>query len=142
MKKPTPEPGEWQTEVTPFGGVRRYRMIGNCKEYEMEINGLPQSVFLESNRRMKEKREAEHEETRRREKETAAQQRNCPFADGIHTNCSQEKCALYVDGCALARLTGRPPAKNTAGLQCPLGRAKTPCRTDCALYKNGCTLIG
>ena len=31
------EPGEWQEEVNQYGGVRRYRMIGNCKEYEMDV---------------------------------------------------------------------------------------------------------
>lgn len=27
------EPGEWQEEVNQWGGKRRYRMIGNVKEY-------------------------------------------------------------------------------------------------------------
>ena len=42
-RHPELEPGEWQTDETG----RRFRMIGNCKEYEPEINGVPQSVFCQ-----------------------------------------------------------------------------------------------
>ena len=31
------EPGEWQEEKNRFGGVRRFRMIGNVREYECEV---------------------------------------------------------------------------------------------------------
>lgn len=134
-----PEPGEWQTDE--YG--RRFRMIGNCKEYEMEINGVPQSVFLESNRRMKEQREKQLKEEQAKAAERAAQRRNCPFSDGMQTDCKREACALFMDGCTLARLTDRPPAKATEGLQCPLSKYKSACRKDCALFKaTGCTLTG
>ena len=134
-----PEPGEWQTDE--YG--RRFRMIGNCKEYEPEINGVPQSVFLESNRRMKEQREKQLKEEQAKAAERAAKRRYCPLKDGMSTDCSLEKCALYMDGCTLARLTDRPPAKATEGLQCPLSRYKSACRKDCALFKaTGCTLTG
>ncbi len=140
--KPAPEPGEWQTETTPYGGVRRYRMIGGMKEYEPEINGIPQSVFLESNRRMREQREAEYKEEQRRAAERAAQRRNCPFRDGMQTDCTREACALFLNGCTLARLADQPPAKATEGLQCPFSKYRSKCRTDCALYNGGCTLTG
>ena len=41
------EPGEWQREPGPFG--RRYRMVGSAIEYEREINGIPESVFITGN---------------------------------------------------------------------------------------------
>lgn len=51
------EPGEWQEEVNQYGGVRRYRMIGNCKEYEMDVTvdgiTIPQSQLEDYHRRKK-----------------------------------------------------------------------------------------
>ena len=137
--KPAPEPGEWQTDK--YG--KRYRQVGSCIEYEPEINGIPQSVFFASQKAQKERDKARYEQERREAAERAAKQRNCPLKDGISTACSLEKCALYMDGCTLARLTDRPPAKATEGLQCPLSRYKSACRKDCALFKaTGCTLTG
>lgn len=137
--KPPAEPGEWQTDK--YG--KRYREVGDhIIEYEVEIGGIPQSDFLERNRRMKEMLDAEYKEEQRRAAERAAQRRNCPFIDsnGRNTDCSREACALFIgESCTLARLT---PAKDTEGLQCPFDRYKHKCRTDCALYRNGCTLTG
>ena len=138
------EPGEWQEEVNQYGGVRRYRMIGNCKEYEMDVTvdgiTIPQSQLEDYHRRKKEAEQA------RREAEKNAPppppRKNCPLADGMNTDCTNEKCALYLNGCTLARLTDRPPAKATEGLQCPFSKYNYKCRTDCALYKGGCTLTG
>lgn len=130
-----PEPGEWETDKNG----RRFRRVGTSIEYEMEINGVPQSVFLESNRRMKEQREKQLKEEQAKAAERAAQRRNCPFSDGMQTDCKREACALFMDGCTLARLTA---AADTQGKQCPLNRYRQKCRTDCALYKGGCTLTG
>ena len=132
-----PEPGEWETDKNG----RRFRRVGTSIEYEMEINGVPQSVFLESNRRMKEQREKQLKEEQAKAAERAALRRNCPFKDSNNriTDCDREKCALFLDGCTLARLT---PAKDTEGLQCPFDNYRRKCRTDCALYKGGCTLTG
>lgn len=135
---PAPEPGEWQTDK--YG--KRYRMVGNCKEYEPEINGIPQSVFFASQKRQAEQRAAELEREKKEAAERAARRRNCPIYDNTglnNTDCSLEACALYMDGCTLARFT---PAKDTEGLQCPFDRYKRGCRKDCALYRNGCTLTG
>ena len=136
MRHQTPEPGEWQTDEHG----RRYRMIGNCKEFEPEINGIPESVFFRSQQAQREQRARELAEEQRRAAERAAQRRNCPFRDGMQTDCSREACALFLNGCTLTRLTDRPPAKATQGLQCPLSKYRAKCREDCALYKNGCTL--
>ena len=130
-----PEPGEWQTNK--YG--KRYRQVGSCIEYEPEINGIPQSIFFASQKAQKERDKARYEQEQREAAERAAKQRNCPLKDGMSTACSLEKCALYMDGCTLARLT---PTKDTEGLQCPFSRYRSKCRTDCALYKGGCTLTG
>ena len=135
---PAPEPGEWQTDK--YG--KRYRMVGNCKEYEPEINGIPQSVFFASQKRQAEQRAAELEREKKEAAERAARRRNCPIYDNTELNntaCSLEACALYMDGGTLARFT---PAKDTEGWQCPFDRYKRGCRKDCALYRNGCTLTG
>ena len=135
---PAPEPGEWQTDK--YG--KRYRKVGNCIEYEPEINGIPQSVFFRSQKAQKEADAKRYAEERRKAAERAAQRRNCPFRDSnsMNTDCEREKCALFVDGCTLARLTA---AKATEGLQCPFSKYNYKCRTDCALYNvTGCTLTG
>ena len=128
MKRPELEPGEWQQEPGPFG--RRFRMIGNTKEYEPDINGIPAHIFYASNK-------AKIEVTKEPKTEP---QRICPFhgSNSINSDCKRGNCALFVaDNCALAQIVGRP-AKDTAALQCPF--YKNQCRTDCALYKDGCTL--
>ena len=132
-----PEPGEWERDERG----RLFRKVGNCIEYEPEINGVPQSVFFASQKAQKAQREAYYKEEQRKAAERAAQRRNCPFKDSNspRTDCDREKCALFVDGCTLARLT---PAKDTEGLQCPFSRYRHKCRKDCALYKGGCTLTG
>lgn len=131
------EPGEWQTDEHG----RRYRMIGNTKEYEPEINGVPQSVFFRSQQAQREQRARELAEEQRKAAEYARLKRNCPFIDSNsrNTDCSREACALFVDGCTLARLKA---AADTQGKQCPFSRYHSKCRTDCALYKGGCTLTG
>lgn len=137
---PAPEPGEWQQEPGAFG--RRYRMVNGVKEYEMEINGVPQSVFFASQKAQKAQQEAAREREKKEAAERAARRRNCPIYDNTglnNTDCSLEACALYMNGCTLARLT---PARDTEGLQCPFDRYRHKCRTDCALYKGGCTLTG
>ena len=65
--------------------------------------------------------------------------KKCPFREGIDTSCELEKCALFLDGCALSRIGGTPE-KDTRGKKCPLNVYKKPCSSECALYKNGCSL--
>lgn len=140
------EPGEWQEEINAFGGVRRYRMIGNCKEYEptIRVDGIeiPQSELTAYHERKKAAQAAQIEAAKKAQA-TAPPPRNCPFSDGMSTQCTREKCALYLNGCTLARLTDRPPAKATEGLQCPFSKYHYKCRKDCALFNNtGCTFTG
>lgn len=132
-------PGEWQTEVNAFGGVHRYRMVGNVKEYEptVTIDGIdiPESQVEDYNRRRKEQAAAQIEQNRRAAAQ-AAPLYSCPFKGA--NNCTREKCALYVGrGCALARIAERATA-DTDGKACPF--SPYSCRKTCGLYKNGCVL--
>lgn len=129
---------EWQTDKDG----RRFRRIGNCIEYEpvIKIDGIeiPQSELAEYHQRRKEveRERKEAEQTRPEPPKT----KNCPFSDGMQTACTRDKCALYVNGCAIPQLINTPARKDTIGLQCPLNKYHRACRTDCALYKNGCIL--
>ena len=144
-----PEPGEWQEEVNAYGGVKRFRMIGQIKEYEptITINGLeiPQSQLEEYHRRQK-----EAEERRKAEALEAAKNRpepkSCPFATGCNTTCKREDCKIFLKGkCAIAILADAHGAEQTEqtdqtqAAKCPFsvyGRCK-----GCALYNNGCAIV-
>ena len=106
----------------------------------VKVDGIeiPQSQLTAYHERKKAAQAAQIE-AERKGSATARPPRNCPFADGMQTSCTQEKCALYMDGCTLARAKA---AKVTEGLQCPISKYKAKCRKDCALYNNGCTLTG
>lgn len=139
-ERPEPEASEWQQEPGLYG--RRYRIVGGIKEYEMDINGVPESVFFASQKAQKERDAAQREMEKREFLQRAALRRNCPFRTGIHTDCSREKCALFVsNGCILAQIASKPAA-DTAGRQCPFDTYRSNCRQDCALYKGGCALTG
>jgi hypothetical protein len=133
-----PEASEWQTDADG----RRYRMVGNgCKEYETILTttgGQMNAEQLKEWNASKPQREAAARKAEAdRQRAAKAAQLHCPFADGLKTGCKGEQCALYLNGCTLARSAA---ARDTKGLSCPFARGKTPCRADCALYKGGCTL--
>lgn len=118
------------------------------EQQRLKVNPLPLHCFPQYRTKAHHlgyhKRKKEAEQARREAAKNAPPpppRKNCPLADGMNTDCTNEKCALYLNGCTLARLTDRPPAKATEGLQCPLSKYRFKCRTDCALYnKTGCTL--
>ncbi len=62
--------------------------------------------------------------------------KRCPFRSGITVNCYGDDCALYKNGCTLARI--RKSGNDTNGKRCPF--TGSGCAKDCALYKNGCAL--
>ncbi len=132
----TPDDAEYN-EVDQYG--RHFRKVGNCIEYEPEINGMPRSVFFASQKAQKQR----DEENRKREAaEMAAAQtgRDCPFKIGRNNvKCSCEKsCAFYLDtGCAFARMD-TPATKDTKDMDCIIARK---CNERCAMYNHGCTLI-
>ena len=129
-------PGPWQEEINPFGGVRRYRMIGNCKEYEptIRVDGIeiPQSELAAFN----ERKERARREAEERANYAQQQQRTCPFSKALDPVCLGDKCAMFASGgCTLSRIAAA--SRKTAGLRCPFN--PYPCRESCALYKGGCT---
>lgn len=140
MRYPQKEPeiSEWQTDEQG----RSYRIVGGVKEYEMmiRIDGIeiPQSQLADYHER---KRAAEQARAEAEKNKPAPPPRKaCPFQSGLTTDCERERCALYMDGCALAQLSDEPPAKATEGKKCPFNAYHT-CRKDCALFKEtGCAL--
>lgn len=133
---PQPEPGPWQIDEDG----RRYRMFADVKEYEKEINGIPESQFFKVKEAERQRKEAQREAELQKAREQAAQRRACPFRSGINSDCTREACALFVNnGCALARITGNA-AGDTVGKRCPISNRSCVC--DCALYKKGCALTG
>ena len=58
---PTDDDEAEYNEVDQYG--RRFRKVGNCIEYEPEINGVPRSVFFRSQKAQK----IADEERRKRE---------------------------------------------------------------------------
>jgi len=132
----------WQVETDNYGVQRRFRMVGNIKEYEMMINidgmEIPQSELTAFHERNKAIKEA----TRAAEQRAVLNKptiKICPFrANYMKTECICEECAFYEDGCALAMI--EQPTRTTANLKCPL-RGNRKCISDCALFKeNGCAL--
>lgn len=130
-----PSPDEWQ--VDRWG--KRFRKIGNCIEYEPEINGMPESVFHDMIRRQK----AANEEQRKREaaEQAAARTgRTCPFKVGqnsIKTSC-EKSCAFYQDTACIFASMDTPATKDTKDMDCIIARK---CNERCAMYNHGCTLI-
>ena len=141
------EPGEWQEEVNQYGGVRRYRMIGNCKEYEMDVTvdgiTIPQSQLEDYHRRKKEAEErrkaAATEELKNR-----PEPKSCPFSDGCNNTCKRDGCNIFLKGkCSIATIADasgveieEAPAQNS---KCPFsiyGRCQ-----GCALYNKGCAIV-
>lgn len=131
-----PDDAEYN-EVDQYG--RHFRKVGNCIEYEPEINGIPRSVFFASQKAQKK----QDEERRKREaEEMAAAQtgKECPFKVGRNNvKCSCEKsCAFYQDtACIFARMD-RPATRDTKDMDCIIARK---CNERCAMYNQGCTLI-
>ena len=116
---------EWKTDE--FG--RKYRLIGNIKEYEMLVqtsNGIvPESHLSEHNARMR----ATQQEI------TQKIHGRCPFADGLKNECRSD-CALYTErGC---KVINKSLKTETVGKHCPF--SPYPCTNDCRLYNEGCTI--
>ena len=142
MSKQTKEKIPWQEEETPFGGVRRYRIVGGIKEYEMMVQTssgvVPESEIEERNRLAKKEKDE-------RLKAAALEDvplKICPFSDpgGEIKRCSGDRCAFYDDkGCAAFR--GASEDHNTIGKQCPM-LLRQPCRRECSFYfPDGCSML-
>lgn len=131
---------EWLTEENSFGGVRRYRMVGNIKEFEAMVqttSGLvPESQLEEHNAHQRELAEAR----RREEQKKKPYNKSCPLREGLNTVCMEERCTMYDPeaGCALAWVGAKKPSVDRLGGVCPFNRYGSPCRETCAMYNGGC----
>jgi len=126
---------EWQVD----SNGQKYRMNGFIREYEMKVRidgiDIPESQVEDYNRRK------QAAQKKRFERQRVEHNRHCPFRDGVNTDCVQDKCALYQDGCMLGELADELPRKETEGRQCPFNKYHSNCRKDCALFNEiGCTL--
>ena len=143
-----PEPGEWQEEVNAYGGGKRFRMIGQIKEYEMMIHTsggiVPASELAEHNKRQQEaaeRRKAEALEAAKNRPEP----RSCPFSNGCNNTCTREGCKIFLNGkCAIAAIADATGAEIEAApatdkRKCPFsvyGRCE-----GCALFSKGCAIV-
>lgn len=133
-----PATGVWEVDQTTG---RRFRRIGQgCIEWEkiVYVDGfpVPESELEDFCARRKEAEEQEKKLERQPEPDMPV----CPFHDRMTMRCKGSSCALYADGCTLARIFKGKAARATKGLSCPLNECWTPCRGDCALYDDGCKL--
>ena len=139
----------WMIETNQWGGVRRYRKSSTGGiEYEMDVNGVPQSEFLESNRRAREERERQYAEERRKMAERAAVLvKYCPVMDSGNdqTICIREECALFStsDGACIFAVKGKiKEVRKAIGKRCPFSKYAGKCSDSCALYHgDGCTFF-
>lgn len=134
---PTDDDEAEYNEVDQYG--RRFRKVGNCIEYEPEINGVPRSVFFRSQKAQK---VADEERRKREAEEQAARQtnRDCPWKEGrnqMQTSCEKDCPFYHDDGCVFA-IVDTEPTTDTKDKYCPIaGR----CKERCAMYAHGCKLI-
>lgn len=135
MSKEQAAPTGWQEEKSPFGGVRRFRMMGNIKEYEETITtsfGTVTRSQLEDMQKGEKERKPECKNLEEKLK------KNCPFRNGINSRCI-DNCAMYSpDGCTLIRSFEGKAHRETAGKYCPI--SSRSCGDMCEFYNNGCVL--
>lgn len=135
-----PTPGAWQYDKV---SGRRYRMIGNTKEWEPEIltasaGNIPRADLSRHNEMEEARKEAE--KSGAKEREEVDRIKFCPFKSGMGNNCSPRYCALYVSGACALSMIGKSPAAETKGRYCPFTRGKYACNVQCALYEGGCRI--
>lgn len=137
--EPQEDASEWK--IDEHG--RRYRMIGNCKDYAPMIQTTFGTFYADEAAGIQERMQKDYESRRKAEEEArlAAQtNRSCPFKIGhgnTHTEC-EKACPFYIDdGCAFAKAPTEP-TDDTSGKYCPIANR---CTERCAMYANGCKLI-
>ena len=128
---------EWQIEKNQWGGERKY-YIDECgrKNYEMMIDGVPESRYAE----IKERERAESLERMKKLNQTEEKSILCPFRmlrDCASLRCAPE-CALHTaDGCGMVS-----DATLSGGTICPM-KPGYKCSTACMLHGvDGCKLTG
>ena len=131
MSKYRQEPtiGAWQYD----NQGRRYRMVGNCKEYATVITTTHGTMYADDlakyNKRVVEQPVPE---------KPKAIEKLCPvkaFRNNIHGNCDAN-CAFYNgSGCRFGVLEPEHTT-DTKNKYCPFMHK---CIDTCALYRSGCT---
>ena len=119
------KPGEWQTEVNQWGGTRRFRMVGNTKEYETEII-TSHGTFTQS-----QIDNGAISKVKTAPLESKEDTKCCPFKSGNRLLCKKD-CAFWSE-------SGCMQSDDTTGKKCPLWLY--PCESRCKLYDNGCSLV-
>lgn len=138
-------PGEWLEEIDPFTkAVKRYRMVGNVKEYEMmvTIDGcqVPESQVEAFNKRKKERQEQKQAELKAQQAQQPTY--SCPFnGNGLNPVCRAAECAFFKDNNCIIRQIKTDPMQ-TEGKRCPVSMYNKPCNSKCAFYNGGCILTG
>lgn len=133
MKKPREEivTGNWQIDETG----RRYRMVGNCKEYATVITTTHGDVYADELKEHQKRWQEEEMKQRQKPEKPKHIDKLCPFKNfhrDMIVNCVSD-CAFYKDGCSLANADPR----QTKDKICPFMRK---CSDRCAFYKDGCTM--
>jgi hypothetical protein len=137
-------PGEWQMDESG----RRYRMVGDIKEYEMliQVGGgcqVPESQLGDFNRRTKEAMQKKIQ----KEKQEAAERAklphySCPFNhNGLNSTCRQKDCVFFNGKDCVVREAGTDPTASE-GKKCPIDIYNRVCNSKCAFNKGGCILPG
>lgn len=123
---------ELYNEVDEYG--KRYRIIGNIKEYEPEITlscgSVPASQVKKTVDNMSKMKPPAIEKV---------ETKSCPFKhSNMRINCITD-CVLYINGkCTLSKLGDKDKTVDTTNKKCPFsGRS---CRSDCFLNNGGCVL--
>ena len=137
-------PGEWQEDANG----KKYRMVGNIKEYEttIRIGGveIPESQLEDYNKRRKEREQAALQAQKAEAARKAALPKyHCPFNhNGLNSVCRNDECAFFNgNDCIIRQVDAEPKASQ--GKRCPIDIYNRQCNNDCAFYKDkGCILPG
>lgn len=136
-------PGEWQEDASG----KRYRMVGNVKEYEMliQVGGcqIPESQLEDFNKRRKEREQAALQAQKAEAARKAALPKyHCPFNhNGLNSTCRQNECVFFNGKDCIVREAGTDPTASE-GKRCPIDIYNRVCDSKCAFNKGGCILPG
>lgn len=114
---------------------------------DIEVVEMPMTITTSHGTMTRETLEEYNKTAKEAEEKRLADQRaeaearprgECPFRRGRYDTRCIADCALYADGCTLAR---KEAQRDTAGKKCPFGPYSSACNSSCQLYNGGCTVI-
>ena len=118
------KPGAWETETNQWGGVRRFRWVGNTKEYETEVV-TTHGTYTQS------QIDKGTSKPKTVAPEAKTDSKYCPFKSGNRVLCRKD-CAFWSE-------SGCMQSADTEGKKCPLSLYL--CGDSCKLFDNGCSLV-